>query len=166
MANDIGFSYAPGSNSRLDMQQGQQGARGISPQQAVKILSLRVPERPSPTAIAPMALLQSQGGMAPGAGGLQSMIAALIQAFKPQMDSGNGGFSGGTFQPGDVSSERPPVPGFPRAPRVIPSEAGETAPDRGRIDEPPPAPAPPAFGGGGLFENSAPWQQVDNQSLF
>lgn len=68
----------------------QAGARpgGVSPQEAVKILSLRVPERPSPTSIAPLPLLMSPGGAAPGAMGLDQMIQGLMAAFRPQSPSG------------------------------------------------------------------------------
>lgn len=67
------------------------GLRGASPQAAVKILSLRVPERVSQGAIAPLPLINGKGGSAAaGAQGLDSMVAALMQAFRPQTPMGAG----------------------------------------------------------------------------
>jgi len=122
--------------------QGGTNVGGMSPQEAVKILSLRVPERPSASAIAPLPLLQSQGGMAPGAGGLDSMIAALMQAF-PQLGRGPapqtptfGGPGTPSQRPGARESkpagrvEVPPMqpPAAPPPPRVTPGEGAAPAP--------------------------------------
>lgn len=71
----IGFSFAPGAD--LDMQGGQTGngqsRSRLSPQQAVKILSLRIPESLPANAPVSRALLT-----APGGAGFQS-DAALMQ---------------------------------------------------------------------------------------
>ncbi len=55
--------------------------RGMSPQEAVRLFSLRVPERQSQGAIAPVPLMTSKGSGAAGASGLDSMVAALMRAF-------------------------------------------------------------------------------------
>lgn len=125
------------------------GVRGASPQQAVKIYSLRVPERVSQGAIAPVPLLTSKGSAAPGAQGLDSMVAALMQAFKSQgslagpspatatiAPSGYDADGSGSG-PGDVWSV-PRDPGSPRRP-VQPIDDAPPAP---RVVSPEPAPAP------------------------
>lgn len=85
MPPGIGYRFQPGiQDTQLNGDDGAGRASGLSPQQAVEIRSLRIPDRPSPTAIAPLALLNSPGGGAAGAQGLDSLIAALMQVFQPQ----------------------------------------------------------------------------------
>lgn len=91
LAGDAGSAKGPSGASSAP--------RGASPQEAVKLLSLRVPERPSQGALAPVSLLTSRGSQAPGASGLDSLIAALMQAFQtpssvPALPSGTGNTSG------------------------------------------------------------------------
>lgn len=89
MPADIGYSFNPSQSPDLRTgDRGQEGARGMGPQQAVKIWSLRVPERASQGALAPLPLLTSKGSGAPGAGGLDSIVAALMQAFRPTPTQG------------------------------------------------------------------------------
>lgn len=128
-SEDIGFSFTPGATSRLDMERRGQGNLGMSPQQEVRMLSLRVPDRPSPTAITSLPLLQSQGGAAPGAAGLQSLIQALIQAFRPAPGVG-GGVVGGTAGPGPSPFPSGPSRQFPEVPgRVeLPASGGQGQP--------------------------------------
>jgi hypothetical protein len=100
----LGYSFQPGSEDVPLAEQGQGGPKGLSPQQAVKILSLRVPDRASPSAIAPLALLKSPGGAAAGAAAanpLQDLIKSLMALFEQQ------------------GPQQPP------APRVIPGLEGE-----------------------------------------
>lgn len=111
--SDLGNSYQPGAATNLRMDQGGGPASGVSPQQAVKFLSLRVPERPSPTSIAPLPLLMSKGGAAPGASGvangglnlfgfdgeppdLAGLLNILISSFPSMASASN---SGGSFTP-------------------------------------------------------------------
>lgn len=112
MPPGIGYSRdipLQGDSGGPNSPQGGANAGGMSPQEAVQILSLRVPERPSPTALAPLPLLTSPGGMGAGAQGLDSMIAALIQAF----GGGGSGLGRGpnpqmpTFGGPDTPSQRP-----------------------------------------------------------
>lgn len=104
----------PGSPGRVS---------GMGPQQAVRIFNLRVPERVSPTAIAPQVLLQSKGSGAPGAGGLDSMVAALMRMVRPQTQ----GTGVQPALPGGGSP--PPVFGPPHAPFTPPS-LGSDEPQR------------------------------------
>src|SRR3990167_9372355 len=101
----FGKSFAPGADIPMNGQGGPNGSRprGLSPQQAVKILSLRVPESLPSNAPVNRSLLTSPGGAAPVAGGLQSLIQQLIQSFKPAA-----GAPGGA--PGQTT--RMPVPGL------------------------------------------------------
>jgi hypothetical protein len=138
----LGYSFNP---SQPDLPMSDQGAPGrpaggLTPQQAVKMLSLRIPERPSPTGLAPMPLLQSPGGA--GMQGLDSLIAALLQAFGGAgMDLGTGsrqtpgGFgpgrpTGGMLQPSGMfpAGQEPDLPPLraPGPPRISPgSQTGE-----------------------------------------
>jgi hypothetical protein len=85
----IGFSYAPGSDIPYNGEGGGgQSPSRLSPQQAVKILSLRVPESLPSNAPVARSLLTSPGGSAAGASGLQSMIQQLIQGFRPMQGGG------------------------------------------------------------------------------
>ncbi len=94
MPQGLGYSFDPGAGQQGQL--GQDGEGGgfsrMSPQQAVKLLSLRIPERPSGHGIAPQALLQSQGGMAagapPGPGSMNSIISGLMKMFAPGYQSG------------------------------------------------------------------------------
>lgn len=83
MPPGIGYSYAPGSDIPFNGERGGQAPSRLSPQQAVKILSLRVPEALPSNAPVARQLLTSPGGSAAGASGLQSMIQQLIQGFQP-----------------------------------------------------------------------------------
>jgi hypothetical protein len=119
MPANVGYSFDPAAG-----QQGQNGdetgtggfgTSRLSPQQAVKLLSLRIPERPAPQAIAPQALLQGRG--AAGSPGMASVIQGLMRAFLPGLQSGAGGMgqSGGAM--GQSGGAMP-------SPRVIPGLEG------------------------------------------
>lgn len=80
-----GFRFQPGLvNGNNGNGDGSRRPSGSGPQSPVEIRSLRIPDQPSPTSVAPLPLLQSAGGAVPGAQGLDSMVAALVNAFKPQ----------------------------------------------------------------------------------
>lgn len=150
----IGFSFQPGATD-IGMGGGRRGGgggpRGASPQEAVRILSLRVPERPSPTAIAPLPLLQSKGSAAAGAQGLDSLVAALMQGFRPPMQS-NAPFLPNqtpTFgippQPDRPRQTPMPVPGTPSLPYPQPNDDVPvfTIPPQPDRPRPPVIPEPP-----------------------
>ena len=88
MANDFGVSFIPGQQGQ-DNGQGQGGPGGpqVSPtQQAIRLLSLRLPQFSGPNGFAPSSLLSG-----PGAGG--------NPAFGPNAPIG--GFPGAMPSPGD-----------------------------------------------------------------
>ena len=121
-----GFSYDPSSQP---MQQSGGSPRTLSPQEAVRILSLRLPKNPQNSPV-PQALLQSAGGGATS--NLTALLQALMQASRPE-----GGGQGSREMVSDAFV--PPVDnGFQGArqmpqPRVTIGEGG----DRGVVDEPP-----------------------------
>lgn len=141
---------------------------GISPQEAVRILSLRVPERASPTGLAPLPLLQSRGGLGAGAQGLDALLQGLMQAFPQLPQSGGSGLGrgpnpqvptfGGPGTPpqrgggGELPPQAPP-PNLP--PPVI----------RPGDDNPPPGGNPGGESGGGQLP-PAPLPMPDIQSPF
>lgn len=90
--------------------QGTGQGGGMSPQQAVKILSLRVPERASQGSIAPLPLLTSKGGAQAGAQGLDTMVAALMRAFSRQQPLGAGPQAIGTGQQPMMGAGPQPLP--------------------------------------------------------
>jgi hypothetical protein len=98
MPANLGYAFAPGADQQLPGGQNGQGRQGMSPQDAVKLLSLRVPERPAAGGIAPQALLQGQGAAGMGGGGLQAIIRALMSmqgGGGAQGMMGGGGMGGG-----------------------------------------------------------------------
>jgi hypothetical protein len=125
MANGIGYSFQPGGQDIQTDATGSASGRGLSPQEAVKILSLRIPERPSPTAIAPMPLLTSQGGA--GVPGLDSLVAALMQSFQGTgADApGESGSGGAQYDEGTGFTEMP-TPSW--APTLPPKFTFDTPP--------------------------------------
>lgn len=82
----IGYSKDPFTDIQMTGGQNGQsaGPSRLTPQQAVKILSLRVPRHMPASAPINSMLLNAPGGSAPGASGLQSMIQQLMQLFQPQ----------------------------------------------------------------------------------
>jgi hypothetical protein len=79
MPEGLGYRYQPGQTplKELPLVGGTPGKP--SPQEAVRVLSLRIPKREAPGAIAPLPLLQAQGG---GQGsGLEMLLQALMASF-------------------------------------------------------------------------------------
>lgn len=143
MPPGIGYSFAPGGED-IDLQNGQRKGTGISPQQAVQIRSLRVPERLPTNAPVNRTLLTSPGGMAAGAQGLDSMVAALMQAFRPQASVAGPAPMPASAPSGGGSPEPLPSRNIP----MPPSQAPTLGPVfEGYVDPPPQAPVP------GLFED-------------
>lgn len=119
MPENIGYRFQPGADMTGRPQQGQARPQGLSPQQAVRLLQLRVPERPAGAgAVAPQGLLQAQGG-----GGM-SALAAIIRALM-----------GGQMMGGRFGGMQPPIP------RVVP---GLQSPDP--TGRPGPVPMPDVQG--------------------
>jgi hypothetical protein len=115
MANGLGVSYQPGAGNGTGPDGAPSGARRLSPQESVKILSLRVPERANPTAPINRSLLTSPGSAAPGASALNGLIAQLQQAFQARPPIANA-----PMVPAPMPSPRP-SPGRTEVPNAIPT---------------------------------------------
>lgn len=126
MPPGIGYSFQPGGGGDTPLDRNQQGAQTTVPQQAIRTLSLRVPQTQNPRAVAPLPLLNATGG---GGTDLDMLLNALLRAFGPQMA---GGFSGG-----------PQGGGHPPAPRIRPIDDVSGNGGWPTPDTPPPDPAPP-----------------------
>ena len=130
---------------------------GASPQQAVKMLSLRVPERASQGAIAPLPLLTSKGSQVAGASGLDSMIAALMQAFRQQPvgQPGQGPPTGPTGSyAGDTRGYAVPT---------LPSGSDNTSTWPGRERDLGNRPAPPQTPDGVLYDSGTGFNPIPEQ---
>ena len=109
----LGFSFQPGADAQgpIDQPVGGRsvGQAGSSPQEAVKILSLRVPKTLPTNAPVNRSLLTAPGSAAPGASGLTSLVQALLEAFKPSMPTN------APMQPSQAGSQAPgqALPTFP-----------------------------------------------------
>lgn len=142
MASGFGLSYQPGAENAPGREgQGRNGgAKRTSPQEAVKLLKLRVPERANPTAPISRALMTSPGGAAPGASALMQMVQQLRQGVQPSAPMG--------------SPMVPPLSGRMPAPGPLPeaidngmSGGGVRGPQMPRV-QPNPAPVPQAIDNG------------------
>ncbi len=110
MPAGVGYSFDPSAGGQGHPGQGEDpsGFSRMSPQQAVKLLSLRIPERaPGQGGIAPQALLTSPGsaaasaapmGGSQGAGSMSQVIASLMKMYAPGYQSGEPSM-GGQAQP-------------------------------------------------------------------
>lgn len=127
MANDFGFRYQPGAQDTSLQKQGAGGPQTTVPQEAIRTLSLRVPQTTSTPGLAPLPLLNAKGG---GGSDLDMLLQALLSAFS---QGGGGGLSRGGSA----------------APRIIPGtddpNGNPGQGDLGQIQLPPP---PPGFMGG------------------
>jgi len=100
----------------------------MSPQDVARIVSLRLPERQSPTAIAPQSLLRSKGlaGLT-AAPGLDPLVMALLRAFSGPSVGGVGPAPTGGTQPPKIHTQAPP--GAPTALNTMPPSGGVATPD-------------------------------------
>lgn len=178
MANDYGFgvSFMPGGDSMYRRQRpGQQGPSSVAPmQEAIKILSLRMPRVVGANPLAPMSLLGGQGGGGLPEGLLQQLLRTqgmqpATNAGGPMSGPGQIGIQGATspFMQGEGSRAAGYGPGA--APPVSvtaglndPGAAGAPPPPSGAPQlSQPPAPT----GGGGVMDESAPdlWELARRQ---
>ena len=83
----IGVNFQPGADQ--DQQQQNGGApKSQGVQEAIKVLSLRLPKVVGAQAVAPHALLGAQGGM--GRPGIDSIVESVLAKFFPQAAQGQG----------------------------------------------------------------------------
>ena len=131
MPQNVGYSFQP-LNQPQTGADGQGRVSGLSPQQAVRLLSLRIPERPSPTGIAPQALLQARGGAGvPGGGDMSALIRALMTMF-----GGGGAVPPPRVRPGLTAPGGPGGPVGPTSPQPGVSGPGGPALGQKRIAAP------------------------------
>ena len=99
MPEGVGYSFDPGAASLGRPQGEDQAGSRMSPQQAVKLLSLRIPERaPGQGGLAPQALLQGSGSAGMPSGSMSQVIASLMKMYAPGYQSGEPSM-GGQAQP-------------------------------------------------------------------
>lgn len=138
MPEPIGFSFAPGADAAQGMRDqsvsggGSVGQRASSPQQAVRILSLRVPAALPSNAPVSRSLLTNPGSAAPGGSALTSMVRALMEAFKPQQPMP------APMVPTGASPSAPSMPGAPRPTFPGAGAPQPTAPTPQGISDTPP----------------------------
>lgn len=112
MPPGIGYSYQPGSQDQRLQQTAGGGSPTTAPQQAIRTMSLRVPQTQSVPGLAPLRLLNAQGG---GGNDLDFLLKALMAAFGQQVGPapGRGSFGGGPprVRPGiaDPNEQRGPL---------------------------------------------------------
>jgi hypothetical protein len=139
---DMGYSYQPGGYGG-QQQNGSQNGQSVSPQEALRVLSFRVPKRPQ-GAFTPGSLLpgaQAGGGM--DASALNAIVGQLMQMMKPAgtmsqpsspvSDGRPSGQSSVNFTPaggaGSVVPQMPQTRGY-QAPTFTPGGGdGESATD-------------------------------------
>src|SRR5688572_29874557 len=152
----LGISFAPGADLPFNGQAGQNGSAPsrLSPQQAVRILSLRVPERLPSNAPVARQLLTSPGGSAAGApSSLQAMLQQLMA---------RGG------QPNQPVLPSRPFPQFPpqQAPTTGGSQGVSQPPFQGELGGYDPSRLfPPYLGGPNPGGNTSPGQQQQNDQM-
>ena len=129
-----GTSYQPGAMPGAGP---QQPSAPSSPQEAVRILNLRLPQSPQNAPI-PGQLLGAQGA---GGDSLAGLLRALMAAFGGGQAPASGREMVGAGGPGIDTGQIGARP-MPQAPRIRP---GDTS---GREELPPQPPAGPLFGGG------------------
>lgn len=127
MPNDFGVSFVPGQQPNPNGPPGQfgQGA-GTSPiQQAIQLLSLRLPRIAGANAIAPSPLMNAPGAMGQPGAGLNGAVGnnGLLELLLHLAGLGAGGASNGAGSG---------LPGGPPLPRIIPGQLpGGTQPGPG-----------------------------------
>jgi hypothetical protein len=132
-----GTSYQPGAQM-----QGMQPRPAVSPQEAVRLLNLRLPKH-APNAPIPQQLMTSQGG-----GGLGSLTALLQALMRAQGGGGSREMVSDAEVPAIDTGLSSDIRRFDFRPRINIGDAGE----RERVGgDPPPAPTEPAWG---LFDDT------------
>jgi len=125
---EIGTRYQPFADTQMQAGGGGRG-QGVAPQEAIRTLSLRVPQTQSVPGIAPLPLLNASGG---GGTDLDMLLEALMRAFS-QGGRGRPLGGGAGFQAGPTSGGAP-------SPRIVPG-LDDVSPSPLQ-----PAPSPPAWG--------------------
>lgn len=138
MPPGIGYAKDPFTDIQMQGQNGQsRGPSRLSPQQAVRVLSLRVPERAQANAPINPTLLNASGG-AGVPGGLNQLLQSLMSLFAPSPQGPSGRVGVPPYQP---PSEEPPMPfqpppTTPPPPKVRPGGGGPGGAPGG-MEEPP-----------------------------
>jgi hypothetical protein len=138
-----GYSYQPGAQA---MQQGAFPRAAMTPQEAVRILSLRLPKNPQNSPV-PSQLLTSAGG------GATSNLTQLLQALMQAARGGDAGSKELVSESGPPATVDPTVRD-PRAytpPRVVIGDQG-----RQPVVDPSPAPVEPIVDDSPLFDAGTP----------
>ena len=163
MANNIGYEFQPGAQKRLVRGINQQQQLGPGAQEALKVLSLRLPAVLGGSPLAPEDLLRSRPG-----GGMETALNRLSGGAPtvppaPPVSTGGGGspFGVATFnnEPSDLAEL---VGGAvsPGPPRVTPGTGGNRAPLPGAPpSQSQPGPGVPTFppsGGGPTVDRRNP----------
>jgi hypothetical protein len=116
--NTFGVRYQPGADAPPFTSEREQHSQTTVPQQAIRTLSLRVPQTTSVPGIAPLPLLNAAGG---GGTDLDMLLMALLKAFAPS----HRGAATGSGPPGQSMMGLAPLPtpprSTPRLPRILPS---------------------------------------------
>lgn len=153
--NGFGVSFLPNGDQRYQRPQDQAGGLGRAPlQEAVKILSMRVPRVVGANPLAPLALLQSPGSAGLQPGQLEQLMRTL--GIGPQMQTGQVPTTGaeptvgGAPSPFASMSSLLPTAGGGGGPMgglVNVSAGGEAAPPAAPGPGTPPSPSAPPLGG-------------------
>lgn len=163
----FGVSFVPGGQGDPTKQMGQGQAGGAPPlQQAIQMLSLRLPRVVGANGLAPGPLLSAPGGM--GQPGGDAALNPLLQALLRLAGMSGGGGSmapgGPSIGPGTAPMARVTPgegetrPGPQLMPPMPPSGGGGFAPDAGR-QMGPGAPTFPGTPAGSPFLNRGPFQR-------
>jgi hypothetical protein len=118
IVDELGLSFSPFSGNNNGATRDQNG--GVSPQEAIRILSLRVPRTVGAAAPIPSALMNAPGGASLGGGqpspGLSGMNLEMLlrhlfgqPSGQPSMPGGPGMPSGMPSMPGMMAPSGPPI---------------------------------------------------------
>lgn len=99
--NEIGFKWQPGQQAMLNQGGGPRLPSGS--QGPARLLSLRLPQRGAPNAVAPTALLQGQGAAGAPGGGLPGFLTLLQRLLNQQGGGVANQLPAGNLQPNFTS---------------------------------------------------------------